>query len=88
MPRTADGWLKEDALKTAGIGEAWAKEIDGVHHEVTLRHDLRQGGYVTQHVVIHLEHITREVHAWQVGDNLPLARQYFQREVRALGGKA
>lgn len=87
MPRE-NGWLKADALRTAGVAEQWAKEIDGVHHEVSLRHDMTHGGYVTTHVALHLSTLVREVHTWQCGDALPLARQFFRQEVKSLGGRA
>jgi hypothetical protein len=87
MPRE-NGWLKADALKTAGVKEQWAKD-DGVQsHEVSLFHDTRQGGYVVQHVIVTWSTLVRETHAWQVGENLPFARQLFSRTVRSLGGKA
>lgn len=85
MPRD-NGWLKPDALKTAGVSEQFAVERDGVRHEVSLSHDRRQGGYVTQRVSISPD--MREVHAWQVGEKLDLARSIFRREVRTLGGRA
>jgi len=88
MPREAGGWLKEDALKTAGIGEAWAKEVGSKQHEVTLRHDPRQGGYVTQHVILDFDTTFREVHAWQMGSDLHAARRQFRTIVQGLGGKA
>lgn len=88
MPREAGGWLKEDALKTAGIGEQWAKEDTVARHEVSLSYDQRQGGYVVQHVTVKFVEQVREVHAWQVGDQLGLARRTFRRIVQELGGKA
>lgn len=90
MPREAGGWLKPDALKTAGVSEQWAKDdsTDDARHEVSLRHDVRQGGYVTQHVVVHFASGVREVHAWQVGDDLHHARRKFREIVQSLGGRA
>lgn len=87
MPREG-GWLKADALKTAGVSEQWAKEQSDVRHEVTLRHDARQGGYVVEHVTLHFATSVREVHAWQVGEQLHLARRTFRQVVNGLGGRA
>lgn len=87
MPREK-GWLKPDALKTAGVSEQFAIEKGDKRHEVSLSHDSRQGGYVTQHVVIDLNEQTREVHAWQVGEHLSLARRQFRVIVLSLGGRA
>jgi hypothetical protein len=87
VPRNADGWLKPDALRTAGVPEQYAVVKDGKRHEVSLVHDDRQGGYVTQHVIL-TEDGVREVHAWQVGDKIRLARQQFRVIVLSLGGRA
>lgn len=87
MPRES-GWLKPDALRTAGVSEQWAVDRPGLRHEVSLSYDSRQGGYVTQHVTIHVIETVREVHAWQVGNNLHLARRKFREIVQGLGGKA
>ena len=87
MPREG-GWLKEDALKTAGVSEQWAKEQGDERHEVSLSYDSRQGGYVVQHVVLNLATGVREVHAWQVGEKLHLARRIFRNVVIEHGGKA
>lgn len=88
MPREAGGWLKEDALKTAGISEQYAVEKGEVLHEVSLSYDRRQGGYVAQHVIVHAVDMVREVHAWQVGEDLHRARRRFREIVHELGGKA
>jgi hypothetical protein len=88
VPRERGGWLKPDALRTAGIGEEYAVEKDDARHEVSLRHDERQGGYVTQHVIIRFADGVREVHAWQVGDDVARARRQFREIVKSLGGKA
>lgn len=87
VPRE-NGWLKADALKTAGVSEQWAKEDAEARHEVTLSHDERQGGYVVQHVTLFFETSIREVHAWQVGHRLTHARSKFRSIVKSLGGRA
>lgn len=86
MARDKHGFLKADALKTAGIADQYAVMRGGKRHEVSLRHDVRQGGYVCQHIII--SEGSRELHAWQVGEDLDAARKKFKEEVRKLGGKA
>lgn len=86
MARNKHGFLKADALRTAGIADQYAVFRGGKKHTVEIRHDSRQGGYVCQHVVISEE--GRELHVWQVGDDLNRARRIFKEEVRKLGGGA
>jgi len=88
MPRERGGWLTPDALKTAGICEQWAHEQSDFRNEVSLCHDERQGGYVVQHVHIRFTDGVREVHAWQVGERIHLARRQFRKVVQSLGGRA
>lgn len=85
MPRNRRGWLKSDALK-AGLKDQFAVQKGEVVHTVEILHDVRQGGFVLQHVALFTDSDVREVHAWQVGTNLPLARTLFDDEVRKIEG--
>jgi hypothetical protein len=85
MPRNKDGWLKADALRS-GVPDQWAKVIGNERHEVSIVHDERQGGFVTQHIILDLATQVREIHTWQVGSNLPLARSFFADVVKSHGG--
>jgi hypothetical protein len=85
MARDSSGFLKPEALR-AGYQDQFAVERDGKRHEVSIIHDVRQGGVVVQHITITED--VREVHAWQVGDKMPLARARFRSIVRSLGGRA
>jgi len=87
MPRDDRGFLKPDALMQ-GIPDQYAVQKGDVMHTVSLIHDRMQGGYVMQHISLDLQSQVREIHAWQVGDRLPLAQSLFRKEVRALGGRA
>ena len=82
MSRTKRGFLKLDALRTAGIREQYAVERDGVRHVVEIFDDRLQGGLVVRHTA------GEESKSWAVGDDVSAARKTFRREVRALGGRA
>ena len=88
MARDENGFLKEDALRTAGIADQYAVVKGDKRHEVSIVHDDRQGGIVLQHVILDIETEVREVHAWQVGENLAMAQGRFRAIVRSLGGRA
>lgn len=84
MPRNKHGWLTAASLKDGERDQFAIIRTDG-RHEVELYWDERQqGGFVLQHVRLSPE--VREVHVWQVGTNLPLAREEFKKIVRRLGG--
>lgn len=85
MPRNKAGFLKATALIN-GFPDQYAVVKGDARHEVSIIHDTRQGGFVLQHIII--EAGVREVHAWQVGDNLDMARGRFKAIVRSLGGRA
>lgn len=85
MPRNSHGFLKSDALRN-GIPDQWARVIGNERHEASIIHDDAQGGFVCQHIILHLDRQEREVHAWQVGTNLPLARGYFAAIIKSYGG--
>jgi len=87
MPRDDRGFLKPDALMQ-GIPDQYAVQKGDVLHAVSLIHDRQQGGYVIQHISVDGVSAVREIHAWQVGDRLPLAQSLFRKEVRSLGGRA
>ena len=72
MPRNHDGFLKPDALKTAGLRDQFAIQKGEDLHTVEILWDMRQGGYVCQHTIV--QPASRELHTWQVGDNLNRAR--------------
>lgn len=83
MPRDERGFLKPDALRN-GISDQYAVVKGNERHEVSIVHDVRQGGYVVQHVVLYIDTQVREVHAWQVGDRLRMAQVRFDREVEGI----
>lgn len=84
MPRNKHGYLKADALRS-GIPDQYAAFADGARQEVSIMHDVRQGGFVCQHIIVRPE--VREVHAWQVGERLDLARDKFRQIVTSIGGR-
>ena len=86
MPRNKHGYLKADALRS-GVPDQYAVVRGDERHEVSIRYDWQQGGFVTEHVVLNLGTQEREVHTWQVGDDLRLAREKFAAVVRPLGGR-
>lgn len=85
MPRNKHGFLKADALMQ-GIPDQYAVVKGAERHEVEIRHEPSNGGYVTRHTTITAAVDT--VLTWQFGDDLPSAREQFRNEVRSLGGRA
>lgn len=51
MARTKRGWLKADALKTAGVKEQRALKVDGVTRSVELWWDERRQQFVVTYMV-------------------------------------
>lgn len=81
MPRTKKGgWLKADALKTAGIGEQWS---DG---RVEVR--LSWNSWQRQYLVTVDVYEDRSFTNYRFGDDLNAARGHFRRIVRRYGGRA
>lgn len=86
MARNKQGFLKADALRTAGLADQYAVFLGGKRHTVEILHDSSQGGYVCQHIIVGAE--DRELHVWQLGEDLARARKIFKEQVRKLGGHA
>lgn len=80
------GWLKPDALRTAGVKEQHAVGIGPATHVIELEWNKAESAYDVVHVV-RLPCRPDYTRLLFTGD-LVLARRAFREEVRGLGGRA
>lgn len=75
MTRNKHGFLRRETVMS-GMREQVARTVRGAVHTIELGHDRDAGGFWVKHTIVHPN--GREVHTWQVGDDLPLARRTFR----------